>query len=423
MSLTLRSWIAVVLLPAGIACGPDPSPNEPVVETGWSLADRAYPFVGEHGEMVCAEWQRRGNDGEVDVEREYYHVAELQKRLDGRDIDAGALRAAKAAGVTTVATCEGARKFMQATRDYTESQPSLSTGGRVDAAQSDWLKAAGVDVEAIAASSPTEHLVANAVSWPNNPSPVVWVRIKLANGKVSNCSAVVVGNPILLMSAHCFPADGSYKARINHGETASASTQSINGAPQPPTWPTSNNIIVWRYPGYAGEDDVSRDLAIVQGYNFWVNTTDVGVDMMRFTDSVVPTTVPYWIVGYGADHNVDGYDQGHLGVVRRAAYANTIGWAGAGYWFTETVSGVGRPCSGDSGSPAINTSLITAGYLAVGIHSHKDFSEAPGICPSPGDRFRYTRIEDKIGWIMSIIGGVCTRYVQPGNGWAYYRCW
>ena len=132
-----------------------------------------------------------------------------------------------------------------------------------------------------------------------------------------------------------------------------------------------------------------------------------------------------WIDGYGA-HASSGSETGIHALSKKNV---TINDSYTGYWRDSVVKGSGRPCAGDSGSPAINTSRLTGSLvgpdLVIGLHSNADRPKTEA-CPSPGAYFRYTRLEDKLSFIKNTIAGIpgltaCTNGSKPG-GWSYMIC-
>lgn len=283
-----------------MACGSEGGLDEGkrggVLSEQWQFVNRDYPFTGQHGEMVCAEWTRRDEaTGRTMVEREFYHPAELDRMFTGGlGIDRAALQAVRAGGVTTVATCEGARRFIALKQEHLESLPSTAPDPSA-------MKGVAPPIPGLSEADDEDERVdkvAQGVSWSALGAEVaIWI---WGGSEWGICSGVVINKTTILTAAHCFPANGSYKVWVDHG---------------------------------------------------------IGTPC---------------IIQYCAD------------------------------------------------PPTVNK--ITSGDLVVGIFANFQYNDDPGWCPQPGNKFRYTRVETKLGWIMSIIG-TCNQYTQSGNGWKYRRCW
>jgi hypothetical protein len=101
-------------------------PSKASADEDWQLAAQSYPFIGAHGEMVCAEWRRHTGRGLTAVQREWYDIEKLNDELVGRrPLDAGVRAAVIRAGVGAVHDCESARRMTDARLEYLESQASF----------------------------------------------------------------------------------------------------------------------------------------------------------------------------------------------------------------------------------------------------------------------------------------------------------
>jgi hypothetical protein len=177
------------------------------------------------------------------------------------------------------------------------------------------------------------------------------------------------------------------------------------------------NATVHIFPNFTSFLDSARDLAVVVMDSPWLQRSgDPAIDVMRISVSPVGAGVSYVVNGYGA-HADNGSG---LGVHRNALAVQGIDDSFAGYWRDKVQSGVGRPCKGDSGSPAINRSLISGSlHLVVGIMNNLQPGVEGTFCPEPGAFFRYSKVDDKIGFIESVIGP-CS--AQSSNGTHFRKC-
>lgn len=407
--MKLRALLRLGSLVALSACsGEEPgSGSEGVstapLDTPWTaITDKKYPFMGIHGETVCGEYER-WDKGERQVRQEYFHLDVINEHLAGRGgLDAELLAALHREGLTEAVTCDDARRFMAIQREQLES----ATDGAAPAPQ----------------VTPAEEImdkVANGVD--NNDPSVVRVQGWDAGRKgYGTCSGMVISPRAIVTAAHCFFASGNWNVRVDHGRgpngDANASVDCIVDAGNCTNPPTAGvNAVVTRFPGYAGDLDQPRDLAVV----VFNKPFRAPYGIMRLSATAVGNGESYWVNGYGA-HADNGSG---LGIHRQAAKAQGIDDALKGYWRDEVQQGVGRPCRGDSGSPAINSTRLNGspgGFgntMAIGVASNAELNG--GSCPEPGAYFRYTRVDDKIGFIMNLVP---TCSFQTFKNWNYLNC-
>jgi hypothetical protein len=405
----------VTLAACSSESGGDGAATTAALDTPWTaIAGKAYPIQGAHGETICAEYER-WDRGEHQVRQEYYHLDTINDHLAGRGgLDAELLAAMHEGGLVEAKTCDDARRFMDIQREHFEGaadRAGLAGGGDLD----------GI-VPPTHASTPADEImdkVANGVD--NNDPSVVRVQGWNANtGRYGTCSGMVISPSAIVTAAHCFFASGNWNVRVDHGRgpkgDANASVDCIVDAGNCANPPTAGvNAVVTRFPGYAGDLDQPRDLAVV----VFNRPFRAPYGIMRLSATAVGNGESYWVNGYGA-HADNGSG---LGIHRQAAKAQGIDDALKGYWRDEVQQGVGRPCRGDSGSPAINSTRLNGspgGFgnsMAIGVASNAELNG--GYCPEPGAYFRYTRVDDKIGFIMNLVP---TCSFQTFKNWNYLNC-
>jgi hypothetical protein len=255
--------------------------------------------------------------------------------------------------------------------------------------------------------------IAEGRTWYDPPT----VQIRATN-QANGCSGVLINAAMMLTAAHCFDGDGQYRRIIDYGSEkldAHGNRICINAGGCSP--PAGNNVLVWLHPSWLGTRDTGYDMAIVfhtkGGWTAPANTSASWLPLLE-SDAAVRSRL-FWLVGYGAnDHSGSGG-----GVGRLSNEQSWIDWSGARHWVAITERFKGRPCSGDSGGPTINWDLIGQG-LVIGLISSGD-ARPNQHCPDPDMKYRATKVNDKLKWIVDTVGVCGSRSWK--NGIWYRKCW
>jgi hypothetical protein len=414
---TIVGVIGCLSLLAG--CDGASNPNSASTDTEWRPVVAAYPYTGTHGETVCSAVERY-EGGRHFVNRESFDFEAMNAALTGDGpLTADVVSAIKGGGIEKVSTCADARRFFDLKNIAIEA-----------------VRGANIDVPTGAGDEPVDKI---AEGNPSNLPYVVRVQPwNAGTGTFGTCSGVLIGDHALLTAAHCFGVarPSSYTqvwdVRVDggRGQTGggNASINCISGGNSCGTSPSGLNATVFIFTGYLGGPDTERDLALVINKTAW--GADAGNPLPWTSFRPMTATAPgagetYWMDGYGAQAE-NGAGTGIHMVSKKSA---TINNSYTGYWRDSVVQGVGRPCGGDSGSPALNTTRLTGSLvgpeLIIGIHSNSDRATTVQ-CPSIDAYFRYTRLEDKLSFIKSKIASVpgltpCSTGSKPG-GWSYMIC-
>lgn len=104
-----------------IACGSAGDSSSTLRNAEFHLVALEYPVPGEGDSTICAQYERKGNDGLRYVIREEYDFPKMRDAL-AEGTEWGTF--AQSRGLTTVRTCDDAREFDQLWFEYTETKPS-----------------------------------------------------------------------------------------------------------------------------------------------------------------------------------------------------------------------------------------------------------------------------------------------------------
>ena len=358
----------------------------------------------------------------IELDREIYHPEVMNRQLygeplPGEEIDPEIIEAIRAAGTVSVETCEDARGFLEIKQDVIESQPYVPEH---DAGTGTDSPLPGAVFDEASPAPDTIDKVIDGQTY-NNP-PTVAVRVWSSAGTgLASCTGTLIGPNHLLTAAHCFDTGGFFRVSVVSQGGASCVSRLQPTAGDCITAPTGSNAFVTIPAGYSGDGDWAQDMAIVQATaGAWLAPANTSTSWMRITNMAGSISGNYWVSGYGDNTwNGLGYGTGRL-----ALQAQAVDWSGSGTWYTERDAfGVGAPCTGDSGGPAIHTSFGFDMIFGVQVSTERYAGHA---CPSvEGEhRFRYVNPGKAGAWIQSTVaaaGGLCTDFQH--TIWNYLRCW
>ena len=412
-----------------IACGGGVSPNpHEDLTTEWRILNREYPYSGARGETVCAEYGRVAEHGLVEVDREIYFFDKINDKLSDRiDLDAGASAKILGSGSRHVTTCKQARDFMQKKHDYFESRPSLEP-------ETTSPDAEAVPEEVVPEGASVDRIDKVRDSNTFDDWPTVHLRIWQSATTFTRCSGVLINQYAIITAAHCIGGvGGMYRVSVDYGgefddDPAMGDWCISNNSPDCELMPSAENFAIHAHPDWTGVSDTDDDIAVAVHWTWdpWEVIGDDARYYMVLTKTAPVAGTSFWVRGYG--HNrVDG---GGSGIGRRSLRSQGISWTDAEYWLSYVTEGVGHPCKGDSGSAAVNTTKVNGLVkkdLSMGVCSNFQVADITDHCPSLGKKFRYTKVNPKVGWINEVLGalsaGTCTSAQSDSSDWQYWKCY
>lgn len=404
--------------------------GEPELRRGeWQLVKRTYPYTGEYGEMVCARHERpkaNGKGNEVDME--FYHPEVMNQQLGSGNREEASREVAEALrrkGITKVQTCEDAREYVRTRHEVLESKPSLPGLELPGGDDSPPPRAAGdAEPESLLEEEEDAELlekIRDGQVW--NHAATARLEIYGSDARIANhCSAFLIGPRHLITSAHCFPSNGNFPVHVYAGSgPGCATTYSDGNTCGDVPWRDGilNNVSVTRNPGWAG--GAERDVAVVRHLEraTWSAPANTSASWLRVFSTHGALTNRFWSLGYGANH-INGSGSGTR---RMTLKDNPTSWAGQLHFKAKIVAGRGHICRGDSGGPAINTTMLPGFDLAVGVSSGTDVVNITDDCGSGGQEFRVANTTgDWVETVVEASGTTCHNHSING-AWTYIRCW
>ncbi len=300
------------------------------------------------------------------------------------------------AGFEHVSSCEEAREFVAAKNEYQEQQPPL--------AEQDATEELEYPVE----EAPR---IANGSSSKFEPSVNLTIWSGTGWTSAGSCTGFIIGPREIVTAAHCIPADKKRPVRVTVRQplgslgTIDACVANCSGVVE--------NAQGYRHPNYTGAGDSGDDVGVFVFDSDFGTFASHAVDRVRMMVNTTWNGAPIDVYGWGRNTQSGGG-----GVAREGDM--TVSWAGSKH-FTANATGT-RACRGDSGGPAVRTS-VTDHPLVVGVHSERAGNIGPG-CPYSDGFNRWMQVGPKIPWIEARIGRSCNRYTsQTNSSITYARCW
>jgi hypothetical protein len=369
----------------------------------WVAVPGNYPFLGEHGDNVCAEWRMQSpGTQEWEVERESYWFGRMNEILAGTEtVDDPEAIAAIRTSIPEVRTCEDARNFTRLRREFDEAHPrTIEPPFELDTV---------VDNEEFdALPEPVIARVAESRNFLSKPT------VRLNGGA---CSAVLIGPSALLTAAHCLPNINAFQTlqiTVDYGFRDGAWTPCINSDDCSTTTASG-----FPFPGYTGVGDAPRDLALIVSNVPWKAPANTADSWARLLARAPVVGEQFWIEGYGWNANSGGSP----GTERRSLQFETVESMGTRHWIARVTQGRGRGCKHDSGGPANNDHYLIGkpGNFAATAFGVFTYAPQHPYCPDLGETLTYTQISDKLTWVEPFIAGGC--YHGSSNNNPYWRCW
>jgi hypothetical protein len=409
-----------------IGCGGE-GPKDPYenLSTEWQLVDRAYPYPGMQGGIVCAEYYRLAEHGLIEIDREVYFPDKINRKLDGRiDLDGEARASIRNGGISRVSDCDDARKFMRLKHEYFESLPSMDPPTPDEPPESDGVDPESDRVDKVREGHQYDHF------------PTVHLRIwNEATITIPNdfarCSGILINQYSIITSAHCFDWGADmYEVSVDYGtafdnDPANGNWCISNNSPNCFTEPPEDNFFAYTHPDFSGGIDTDDDIAVLIHWTWdpWEVIGDNHGYYMDLTKTAPGEGTSFEVHGYGAS-SVTGSGQG-LG--RKGNHTEGVSWTDSEYWLAYATQGYGHPCKGDSGGSAVNWTKLPGTDISMGVFSNYEVSETGDACPRIGNKFRYTKVNPKVGFINTALhdfsAGNCWDYTVTGGQWQAWNCW
>ena len=389
-----------LLAACGNNTGNGETSEQPSVEAPTEPASAVmYPYVMEDGAVACSDGRAMGRNVE------YYYFDKINAELRASP-EMTAFAASR--GVTSVDSCESAR--------------------RLDAIQREHMQLQMRDVPNVAHPVLPEESV-DKIKDGFFPNATHVVKIS-QNGNMI-CSGALIGFRWLLTAAHCFGSNGNTALTVHTRDNALI---------------FSGTALVVRNPGFGGLFGEWDDLALVAvaqtGWNFPSNSSNSWRPIFG-RQLHANSVVNIW--GYGCTSNACpefGTASQHS---QRTSNRNlTMTFESPGHIGKNTVDGEGRLCVFDSGGPALTVGALGDGQPMIAGIGH-GFTSALNRCPAAGDPWYYTQaggggnnvtcndgpngspsqappnscwISNTVNFLMGF--QLCVR--KPGSGFTFLRC-
>jgi trypsin len=347
-----------------IACGCQEESERAAADLSDNVSADDAPAVSADGAVDCSS-------GREDLP-EYYYFDVLDARLQAPEVAS----LAQARGVGPVTDCASARDASALLRELTE---------------------ASLDTEL--ADSLPQHSEQKIYDGMASSMPFV---VKLSIGG-NLCSGSLISAQWLVTAARCFTAGGAQQVGV----------QLANGTVVSP----AGQEFVVRHPNFGGGIGDSFDIALVRSTG-WLAPANNSSSWVRVFGRQLYTNALVRIYGYGAS---SGTGSG-LGVQRTGKRQVRVDASGSDFFRADAVAGEGRPCTGDSGGPALTqtTSFPTVAGIASWYFGTNN-------CPPEGAGFYYRQTGTVSTWIMNTINADpntaadCVR--TSVSDYSYLQCW
>jgi hypothetical protein len=245
---------------------------------------------------------------------------------------------------------------------------------------------------------------------------------------------VLINQYAIVTAAHCFDwGDDFYEISVDYGtafddDPPMGNWCISNNSPDCNQEPADDNFFVYVHPDFTGGADSNDDIAVAVHWTWdpWDVIGDNEDYYIGLTKTAPGAGTSFAVHGYGRSVLTGGSNTGGLG--RRGNGTEGISWTSSEYWLAYASQGLGHPCVGDSGSSAVNwtkTGPIYPRDLSMGVASNADIEDGEN-CPHIGEKFRYTKVNPKVGWINARLAdaeaGDCGDVFNETFDWEYWTC-